>query len=43
MYICKLLVEEIKKKVNRFRYVNDIFMKIISNMGILNKFKMIRN
>lgn len=36
MYNCKLLVEEIKKKkVNRFRYVNDIFMKIIQIMELI--------
>lgn len=43
MYNCKPLAEEIKKKVNRFRYANDISMKITPNMGILNKSKMTRN
>lgn len=35
MYNCKPLAEEIKKKVNRFRYANDISMKITQIMEII--------
>lgn len=35
MYICKPLAEEIKKKVNRFRYANDISMKITQIMELI--------
>lgn len=35
MYNCKPLAEEIQKKVNRFRYANDISMKITQIMELI--------